>query len=150
MTRTYHGSCHCQAITFEVDIDLTAGTGKCNCSICMKTRNWNAIVGPDKFRLTLGEDKLSEYRFGSGAVSYRFCPTCGVHVFSRGYLEEIAGDFVSVRVNCLDDASPGELVDAPVRHADGRHDNWWTEPEVTSPQQEESDDTDTQKAVTEN
>ncbi|QFT66719.1 Glutathione-dependent formaldehyde-activating enzyme [Labrenzia sp. THAF35] len=132
MTETYHGSCHCGAVAFEADIDLAKGTGKCNCSICMKTRNWNAIVSPDQFRLQKGADQLSEYRFGSDAVTYKFCPNCGVHVFSLGYLEAIGGDFVSVRVNCLDDAAPQQLADAPVRHADGRNDNWWNEPAITS------------------
>lgn len=132
MTTTYHGSCHCGAVTFETDIDLAKGTGKCNCSICMKTRNWSAIVPPDQFQLTRGAEHLAEYRFGSESVTYKFCPTCGVHVFSLGYLEEIGGDFVSVRVNCLDNVPSQELADTPVRHADGRNNNWWQEPEVTS------------------
>ena len=33
--RTYHGSCHCGAVTFEVDTDL-ADLDECNCSICAK------------------------------------------------------------------------------------------------------------------
>ena len=131
MHKTYTGSCHCGAVRFEADIDLAAGTNKCNCSICTKTRNWNAIIRPDAFRLLAGEDAQSVYEFGRKAMQHLFCRTCGVHSFARGYVEEIDGHYVAVQLASLDGVDPAELIAAPVRYADGRHDNWHHVPAET-------------------
>src|SRR5688572_23748367 len=61
MKQTYHGSCHCKAITYEVAIDISQGTGKCNCTYCWKMRNWSAQVQPGDFRLLTGAELLGDY-----------------------------------------------------------------------------------------
>lgn len=132
MLKTHHGSCHCGAVHFEADVDLAAGTGKCNCSICLQKRKWGVTMRPDQFRLTAGEDNLTDYQFNTGTQHHYFCKTCGVAPFGKGFVEEMGGDYFSVSVVSLDDVSDEELAAAPVAFFNGRDNQWWEQPKVTS------------------
>ena len=134
MKKTYRGSCHCRAVTFEADIDLDLGTGKCNCTFCWKQRNWSVgHLVPGDFRLLTGEDALGDYgRSGDwGEGHHRFCSNCGIATHSHGDIEQMGGAFVSVRVAALDDLPVEDLIAAPVRYMDGLHDNWDNPPAET-------------------
>ena len=125
--KTYQGSCHCGSVRFEADIDLAAGTIKCNCTVCTKMRFWAAQVPPGAFRLRSSADSLREYRYHTRRDAHYFCGNCGINVFSTGDSPAL-GAFHAVALACLDDALPAELAAAPVRYLDGRNDNWVTPP----------------------
>ena len=131
MIKTYTGSCHCGAVRFQADLDLSQGTGKCNCSICTKTRNWGISIKPDAFRLISGEQAQSTYRFGTLSSHHLFCRHCGVRTFGKGYVEEMGGAYVSISLASLDDVDPAELIAAPVNYSDGRNNAWWNRPTET-------------------
>ncbi len=97
--RTYHGSCHCGRVRFEIDTALTY-VSQCNCSICAKKGILHHRVPEARFRLLAGVDVLAEYRFNTGAARHFFCTTCGIHPFTRPRSHP---DQYTANVRCLDD-----------------------------------------------
>ncbi|WP_224241485.1 GFA family protein [Hyalangium gracile] len=119
--KTYTGGCHCGAVRFEAQLDLSQPVSRCNCTICTKLGGTTTLVKPSAFRLLSGEESLSQYRL-KGSPNYRaFCKHCGAQCYGAGNVAELGGDFCSVNVNCLDNVDPNEL---PCVYWDGRHDNW--------------------------
>lgn len=128
----FHGSCHCKRVTFEADIDLSKGTGKCNCTSCWKKRWWAVRVDPTHFRSLSGAEAMSGYKSGQATGHTGFCKHCGVIPYSWVPASEWnPTEYVSVNVAALDDLDPADLIAAPVKFADGRHDNWWNPPAET-------------------
>ena len=130
MLKTYTGSCHCGAVRYEADIDLSAGTGKCNCSICTKTRSWGALIKPQAFRLLAGADALSDYQFATKSGHHLFCRHCGVRPFEWVDMPNMTGSkYFNINVACLDGVDIDELITAPLTYVDGRNNAWHLKPD---------------------
>jgi hypothetical protein len=127
--KRYVGGCHCGAVHYEADLDLSKGTIRCNCSICTKARAWFIFAGAEQFRLLSGESSLSDYRWTPPGkpgpfLTYRFCKTCGIRIYATGEAESLGGKFFALAVATLDDVDPDELAAAPIKVVDGRHDRF--------------------------
>jgi hypothetical protein len=130
-TRTYQGSCYCRRVTFEADIDLAAGTTRCNCTSCFKRRWWGVSIKPAQFRLLAGEAELVKLKPAKGPGGY--CRHCAVTPFASGDAAEWNdGDYVSINVASLDGLDPSTLAAIPVTYLDGLHDTWAPLTENTS------------------
>src|SRR3954471_4503009 len=127
MKKTYSGGCHCGAVRYEADADLSQGTIRCNCSICSKGRSWLAAVPATDFRLIKGEDELSEYLFAGHRIHHMFCKTCGIKPFARGVRADGA-QFYALMVSSIEGVPDEELASLPVMYVDGRHDNFKAAP----------------------
>ena len=114
--KTYHGSCHCGVVRFEVDLDL-AVVSECNCSICSKKGQLSARAPAERFRLISGEDYLQIYQFHTQRALHYFCRRCGIHPYHRS---RASPSSFTINVLCLDDYDL-ETERPEVRKFDGRH-----------------------------
>ncbi len=112
--KTYRGSCHCGAVSYEVTTAL-AQVIDCNCSICSRTGSLLTFVAEDQFKLLSGEDSLKDYRFNTKRIAHLFCTGCGVRSFGRGVGPN--GPMYAVNVRCLDGVDMASL---EVVHHDGK------------------------------
>lgn len=108
---TYQGGCHCKAVRYEVEADLSTIIS-CNCSHCEAKGLLLAFVPESQFKLTKGEDELARYQFNRMVIDHLFCRTCGVQSFSHGKNTEGEGT-VAINVRCLDDIDLTKLAISP-------------------------------------
>lgn len=128
MLKTYQGSCHCAAVKFEAELDLTQSTYRCNCSICRRTRFWPAVAKANGFRLLAGEAELTSYRFNTRKNQHYFCRHCGVRAFGVG-TETPIGKMYGINLGCIENITDEELSVVPITYVDGRDDKWQSRPE---------------------
>jgi hypothetical protein len=106
-TRSYQGTCHCQAIRFVFESEEIVEGRRCNCSICIRK---GAVVSaryyePHEFEITKGRDALGLYRFGDHMVNHYFCKHCGIYPFHDGTGEYQGRDYrgrYRVNLGCVD------------------------------------------------
>ena len=111
----YLGSCHCKAITFEVEAPEKIEADLCNCSICSKSGFLHLIVPLRNFKLLSGKGSITTYTFGTNVAQHTFCKVCGIKPF---YTPRSNPDGIDINVNCLD-TKPGNV---NVTEFDGQ--NW--------------------------
>lgn len=97
--KKYTGGCHCGAVRFEVEADLSSVIS-CNCSHCQMKGVLLTFVPASQFKLLSGQNNLTEYRFNKKVIEHLFCKTCGVQSFGRGIGKE--GPTAAINVRCLD------------------------------------------------
>jgi hypothetical protein len=111
---TFRGGCHCGAVRFEVDGELTS-VEVCNCSICTRTAYLHWYVAPERFRLLTPAGAYDTYVFGTGVAKHHFCRRCGISPFRRARSNP---NDVDVNVRCLEGV---DLASLRVVHFDGQH-----------------------------
>ena len=107
MTKHVTGRCYCGAVKFQFDHEPLA-IRACWCRDCqylaLGNASVNAVFKAEGFQAT-GE--LSDYvstADSGNAMSRRFCPRCGTHLFSQSSARP---HLIVVRVGALDDREIG-------------------------------------------
>lgn len=121
--RTYHGSCHCGRVRFEVDLDLDH-VRACDCSICRRRGALIHRVDEGRMRILTPLEDMTLYQWHTRTAEDYFCPICGILPFRRPRhrtpeeTAQGAAPFAgwSINVRCLDGVDLGSI---PVRRVHG-------------------------------
>ncbi len=112
---TQQGSCHCGAIAFELEGEVTEAID-CNCSLCRRRGGLLAFFPREALTLKTPESNLGTYTFNKHALQHHFCPTCGIAPFSEGVHPKTGAKMAAVNVRCLPEV---DLAALQVKQVDG-------------------------------
>lgn len=117
MQQKVSAQCHCGAVAFTVELSDGFNTiRRCNCSFC-RMRGAVAVSAPlSGIKITQGKDKLTEYRFNTGAAVHFFCSVCGIYTFHQ---RRSNPEQYGVNVACIEGVSPFDFPKVTVM--DGIH-----------------------------
>ena len=96
------GACHCGAVKFEFDSEVSITVFHCNCSICKMDDFQHLIIPKGDFRLLTPQSNMSLYRFNQKVAQHYFCRICGIKPW---YIPRSNPDGVSVNFRCVDQGS---------------------------------------------
>lgn len=113
--QTHKGSCHCGAVQFEVQANMTDAI-ECNCSMCLRKGTILAFAQPEQFKLIKGEDSLTNYHFHKHVIDHTFCKVCGVTPFLTGKTPD-GKTMKAINVRCLEGI---DLKSLNIKQVDGR------------------------------
>lgn len=111
MAEQYEGGCHCGAVRFKCEADLSTVL-ECNCSHCSKKGFLLVFVPKTQFELTRGEDRVTEYRFNTHKIAHQFCSACGVQAHGYGKMPD-GTETVAINARCIDGVDIGALNRVP-------------------------------------
>jgi hypothetical protein len=129
--KTYHGSCHCGFITYDIAYALPAQptASRCNCTICLKSGFTGLMLNEADFTLKTPASvaELPDYVWRSQKVHRYYCNKCGVQIYGKGEYEFQGQkiDFFSVNLVTLDQPQEGlDLSTFKMQYISGRDDNF--------------------------
>ena len=107
----YRGSCHCGAITFEIETDFPELT-TCDCSICRRKNALMVKVHESQFKLISGEARQGDYLFNKKKLHHRFCTVCGIESYAEGSGPD-GSPTVGINLRCVEGIDVDKLSPRP-------------------------------------
>lgn len=112
---TYQGGCHCQAVRYQVEADLSQVIS-CNCSHCGIKGMMLSFTPSANFKLLQGQEQLTTYLFNKQLIQHQFCKICGVQSFAQGTAPD-GSQMHAINARCLDGVDWEQL---KIRHINGK------------------------------